>query len=196
MSFELLSERLQEIARNLDDKMPDIIATQSMVELQGEWEDRIALYGKNTNGDNIGTYSTKPAYFSESEFIRKDKFKPQGKDGFKGQRITYDKKKGTAKISKKVKPKSMFLQGGYNQFRDIQGRETPNVNLKFSGSMLGAYRVYKIGNEVLFGNADLLEHKKTEGNTKRFGEWSALTEGEKGFLKESIIKEAIIVAKQ
>jgi hypothetical protein len=177
MSFELLSERLQEIARNLDDKMPDIIATQSMVELQGEWLDRIALYGKNSDNKDIGTYDKKPEYFSKSKFIRKAAFKPIGKTG------------------KKTKS-TMFLQGGYNQFRDIQDRETPNVNLKFSGSMLGAYRVYKMGNEVLFGNADLLEHKKTEGNTKRFGEWSALTEGEKEFLKEQIIKEAIIVAKQ
>jgi hypothetical protein len=177
MSFELLSERLQEIASNLDAKMPDIIATQSMVELEAEWKDRVFAEGKNSDGQNIGTYSTKPEYFSKSKFIRKAAFKPIGKTG------------------KKTKS-TMFLVGGYNQFRDIQGRETSNVNLKFSGSMESAFRVYKFGSEVLFGNADEFEHKKVEGNTDRFGEWSGLTEREKEFLKESIIKEAIIVAKQ
>ena len=41
MAFEILSDRLQEIARNLDEKMPNIIATQSMVEFEAEWKDRV-----------------------------------------------------------------------------------------------------------------------------------------------------------
>ena len=83
MSFELLSERLAEIASNLDAKMPDIIATQSMVELEAEWKDRVFGEGKNSDNQNIGTYSAKPEYFSKSKFIRKAAFKPIGKTGKK-----------------------------------------------------------------------------------------------------------------
>ncbi len=177
MGFEVLSERLQEIARNLDDQFPTTIAMQSMIELQGEWIDRISLRGENSDGGKIGTYSKKPNYFSKDKFAKGKAFKPIGKTG------------------KKTK-NTMYLQGGYNQFRDINSRETPNVNLKFTGSMEGAFRVYKFGSEVLFGNADNLEHKKVEGNTARFGEWASLTEGEKIFLKEAIVDKAIIVAKK
>ena len=176
MGFEVLSERLAEIARNLDEQFPTTIAMQSMIELQGEWLDRIAR-GENSDNQPIGVYSTKANYFSKDKFARAKAFKPIGKTG------------------KKTKT-TMYLQGGYNQFRDINQRETPEVNLKFSGSMLGAFRVYKFGSEVVFGNADALEHKKVEGNTDRFGEWSALTEGEKEFLKEAIVDKAIIVAKK
>lgn len=177
MSFEILSDRLIEIARNLDAKMPNIIATQSMVEFEAEWKDRVFNKGENSVGESIGTYSTKPNYFSKNEFIRKNAFKPIGK-------------------TKKKTKSTMFLQGGYNEFRDIQGRETPKVNLKFSGSMERAFRVYKFGSEILFGNADKLEHLKVEGNTDRFGEWSNPTLQEQEMLKESIINEAIIIAKE
>lgn len=183
MAFEILSDRLQEIARNLDEKMPNIIATQSMVEFEAEWKDRVFNKGENSDGESIGTYSDKQGYFSKNEFIRKAAFKPIGKTN-----------KGNFKNGKQRK--SMFLQGGYNEFRDIQGRETPKVNLKFSGSMERAFRVYKFGSEVLFGNADKLEHLKVEGNTDRFGEWSNPTLQEQEMLKESIINEAIIIAKE
>ena len=114
--FDLVSDRLSEIARNLDEKMPSLIATQSMVELEAEWKDRIFGRGEMSDGSKIGDYSTKPSYFTKDSFIRANAFKPQGK-----------KNKGNFKNGEQRK--SMYLPGGYSEFRDIQGRENEFVNL-------------------------------------------------------------------
>ena len=164
--------------------MPDLIATQAMVELQGEWLDRIALRGENSDGGKIGDYSTTPTYFSQKSFIRVKSFNPKGKNS------------SNKKFKNGNDRKSMYLVGGYSEFRGIQSRENDFVNLKFGGSMLDSFRVYKFGEEVLFGNASAYENKKVEGNTERFGEWASLTEYEKEFLKGQITDQAIIVSKQ
>lgn len=171
-----LRNHLNDIASRLDAQMPDVIAATCMLDLQAEWQERVFDRGENADGGKIGKYSTKGAYFDESKFIRENTFKPIGKTGKKTKR-------------------SMFLAKGYSQFRAIQSREDAFVNLKFGGSMEGAFRVYKFGKEVLFANGSAYENKKVQGNEDRFGDWASLTEGEKQMLRDSITAEAIIVAK-
>ena len=207
MVFEVLSNRLMELAKELDSKMPTLIATVSMMELQAEWGDRIFKDGLNSSGAPIGTYSQESAYFSKSKFVRQSAFKAQGKRGYKGQRIVESSKvnrdKKTGKTSsggaefkvQKFEVKSMYLSKGYSEFREIQGREETDVNLNLSGSMQAVFKVYKFGTEVLFGNADAMESMKVQGNTERFGDWASMTETEKKNLLESIADEAVIIVK-
>jgi hypothetical protein len=183
MGFEVLSERLAEIARNLDEQFPTTIAMQSMIEVEAEFKDRVFAKGLKTDGSPIGTYSTKPSYFDKDSFIRKASYKPQGKVN-----------KG--KFKNGNQRKSMYLAQGYNQFRDIQGRETPNINLKYSGSEERALRVYKFGSEVLFGNADKTEHIKIESQDEKYGTIFSLSVAEGEFLKQAIVDKVIIVAKK
>lgn len=192
-SFNDIYLHLNGIAKDLDSKMPSLIATTAMVELEAVWKERIFDRGEKTDGSKIGNYSTEPAYYSKDQFIRKSAFKAQGQKGFKGEKITYNKTTGTAKISK-TNPKTMFLQGGYSEFRDIQGRETKHINLKYSGSEERAFRVYKFGNEVVFGNADEMENKKITGQEEKLGEIFDLSLAEQEFLNKEILNQSIIVS--
>lgn len=182
--FDLVSDRLAEIARNLDEKMPSLIATQSMVELEAEWKDRIFGRGEMSDGSKIGNYSTEPAYFTKDSFIRVNAFKPQGK------------KSKESKFKNGNQRQSMYLPGGYSEFRDIQGRENEFVNLKFGGSMERGFRVYKFGNEVLFGNASAVESLKIQGNEDKFGNWTQTSEAEEQNLKNNIADLAVVTAKE
>lgn len=180
MSFSLVSERLKEIAKNLDNKMPNIIATSSMLELMADHKERIFDKGLNTENSKIGEYSVEPSYFSKDSFIRKASFKQQGKE-----------KKG--KFKNGNERKSMYLSKGYSEFRNIQARQTEHVNLKFSGSLESALRIYKFGEDVLYGNNDKKENEKIDGLTKKYSEFISLTLQEREFLKNDITEQAIIV---
>lgn len=182
MSFQDLQLHLQEVAKKLDDQMPEVLEVQIMHELEAEWKERIFGNGLNSDGSKIGEYSTNPSYYTKEAFIRTTAFKPQGKIN-----------KGNFKNGKQRK--SMFLVGGYSEFRKIQGRQNEFVNLKYSGSLERAFRVYKFGNSVLFGNASEPEHLKFTGMEDKFGEFGSLSETEKTILKESIAEHATIIAK-
>lgn len=181
MAFEQLSERLNEIAKKLDEAVPEVALVQSFVELQGDFLQRVFVDGTATDGSKIGQYSTKEEYFSKSQFVKTGAFKPIGKNG-------------DTKFKTVTRPrKSMYLKQGYKEFRDIQGRPTNTVNLDLSGSLKRAYRVFKFGDSVLFGQNDEFEHKKIEGLTDRFGEWQGLTQEEIDRLKESIPEQISII---
>lgn len=181
MSFEALSIHLQDIARQLDEQMPDVGVVQAMNELEAEWKDRVFGRGENADGGEIGQYSTDPAYYSRAAFIRGNAFMPNGKNS-------------SEKTFKNGKPrKSMYLPLGYAELRSIQGRQVDRVNLKYGGSLERAFRVYKFGSEVLFGNADAAEHQKVIGNEERFGDWASLQESEKDYLRTQLADQAIII---
>ena len=182
--FDLVSDRLSEIAKNLDEKMPSLIATQSMIELEAEWKDRIFVRGTMYDGSKIGEYSTKPTYYTKDAFIRQSAFKPQGKTS------------KDSKFKNGKQRKSMFLQGGYSEFRGIQSRQNQFVDLDFSSSMRGAFRVYKFGNEVVFGNASTVENLKVQGNEDRYGKWTLTNEIEEQNLRDSITDLSILTAKE
>ena len=192
MGFADVSEYMRKVAVGLDEKMPSLIAVEALAEFEAAWKERIFDRGETTNGDKIGDYSTTPAYFGKEKFIRKSAFKAQGQKGYKGEKITYNKKTGSATISKS-NPKTMYLSKGYTEFRDIQGRETKHVNLKFSGSEERAFRTYKFGNEALFGNADSFEHGKIQGQEDKYDEFLTPNQKEEDILSNAIINQAIIV---
>ena len=179
MGFADVSEYMRKVAVGLDEKMPSLIAVEALAEFEAAWKERIFDRGETTNGDKIGDYSTTPAYFGKEKFIRKSAFKPLGKPDKNDVR---HKTKST-----------MYLSKGYTEFRDIQGRETKHVNLKFSGSEERAFRTYKFGNEALFGNADAFEHGKIQGQEDKYDEFLTPNQKEEDILSNAIINQAIIV---
>jgi len=180
MGFEALDIRLHEIAANLDRQMPDIIAQAVMIELSAQHKERIFGKGIRTDGTPIGEYSTKPAYYAKDSFIRKGAFKPLGKPNKDGKRRTNT---------------TMFLQGGYSELRDIQGRTTETKNLKYSGSLEKNIQVGKFGNSTAYGTTDSAESDKFNGLEEQY-EAFGLSEEEKEFVKTEITDQAIVVAKQ
>jgi hypothetical protein len=178
MAFQDVSIKLNEIANKLDQVMPDIIAVQVMNELMAMHKKRIFDDGLNTDGAKLGEYSTTEKYFAKDKFIRKSAFKGVGKPNKEGKR-----KANT----------TMFLAKGYSEFRDIQGRKTDHINLKFSGSLEGNIFPLKEGNAVLYGTTDVNESIKFDGLEDRF-EVFGLSIQETEFLKNEITEQAILVA--
>lgn len=207
MAFSDLSNRLTDLSAQLDTKMPDVLAVSVMSELMAMHKKRIFDDGLNTKGEQIGEYSTGKnkdgeqvgAYYSESDFVRKSAFKPQGKDP-KNQIKTsvFDistKKKKSVQIKKNyTERKTMFLPKGYSEFRDIQGRKTDYINFKLSGSLEAGINVVKNDNSALYGTTSAFESNKFEGLEERFDGVFGLTLVEQQFLKDEITDQAIVIA--
>ncbi len=186
--FSEITDRLFKIAGELDARLPDAISTISMVDLMGEWKERIFVQGLDSNGNKIGTYSTKPSYFTVNQFAREKAIKPRGKGKTPNEINTKPFKNGN-------KRKSMYFPTGYSGLRTLQSRPIGYVNLAYRLSLRDAFRVYKFGDAVLFGNADENEDVKMKGNEERFDtDISKMTLEEKDFLKESIIEQAVLIA--
>lgn len=127
---------------------------------------RITRKGLSTSMNKIGDYSTKTMYASKEQFVKTGSFKAVGKRGFKGERIV---KSGEKYKIVKTKPKTMFLQNGYKEFREVQGREGAFVNLEYTGSMLGDLDVGRSGSDVVVGFGNERESKKRKALEKKYG---------------------------
>lgn len=121
MDIKAHVERLRQLADRTSIEEALRIRIPAANKLLAATKNRIIQQGKATDGSKIGTYSTKPYYASRKSFVKKGAFKAQGKAG---------KRKGA---------KSMYLQGGYAQFRSIQGRESAFVNAELSGDLMLSY---------------------------------------------------------
>lgn len=157
---------LNNLNEALKDKLKEInegsfrASVAAATALKAEMLDRIFGQGKDSTGGKIGSYSTKPYYADKESFIRKGSFKPVGKYGDK--KFTTGKKKGQPH-------QSMYLKGGYKEFRDIQGRQTQAVDLKLSGSLFNAIVLAQENNTTLIGITSQRESNKRKGNEKHFG---------------------------
>lgn len=180
-TFASFQERIHQIGTNLDSMMPDVIATAIFGELEAMYKRRIFDNGLKSDGSQIGEYSNKPIYVGKDEFVRKAAFKPHGKPDANGK--------------KRTKNKTMFIAGGYSEFRSIQGRETNHINFKYSGSEERAFKTMKFGNAALFGNTDLNESIKIESQQEKFGNTFELSEGEKQFIRDEIQDKAVVTIK-
>lgn len=83
-------------------------------------KNRITDEGRASDGSKIGSYSTKPAYYSRKKFVKKGAFKGVGKNGGKPR-------------------KTMYIADGYKGFRGVQGLQTAFVNMELSGDLMLSY---------------------------------------------------------
>lgn len=156
-----LNDLLAEIERDLHDR----VLLSGAVALQGEMQQRIFSEGKDSMGNQIGTYSQKPAYFTEDQFVRKEAFEKIGKSG--GETIVYDidtrKKRRVAVTNEFRERKSMFLKRGYAEFREIQGRQSDYKDFHLSGSLRNNLSIGRNGDAHEIGFTDERESLKRKG---------------------------------
>lgn len=203
-SFDAFADMLESLVKELDSKMPDKVSMAIMVEAMDLHKKRIFERGEKTEGQKIGTYNDDPNYYSKDTFIRESAFKAQGKNEVGLDAFGKKKKRATVaafdiKTRKKVsvavrngnkERTSMFLPGGYKEFRDIQGRQTAFVDWKFSGSAERSLNVVKIGQPVYYGVTDAKESKKFDGLTDKFGEVLPLSNEEKLYITDELTQAA------
>lgn len=154
--------------------------------------------GVGTNGNKIGSYSTKPMYAGPAQFIKRGAFKAQGKRGNIGDRLiptartrtnsvrANPLKYSTYTIAKpNYKPrKTMYLADGYKELRAIQGLEVGYMDLNYSGNMAKDYQMQQVAREVLLGMVGRVG--QYQGLTTRFGAFYPPSASEKAVYFEAV----------
>lgn len=164
MTPEEYISKLRQLRDSATEKAVQQILVPNGNELLANIKNRIVRDKKNSSGGQIGTYSTKPMYASQKQFDKKSAFNPGVRAEVSSYRSTSIKinpktllvKKGKTNYEtiSKQKMKTMYLQEGYKQLRDIQGKPTDGVNVNYTGSTNLSYQLQAKGKEVLLGFTD------------------------------------------
>lgn len=193
MTPEEYNERLTELYGLVSGDITADTIVPAARELLFEIKNRIANEGQNSNGVNIGEYSTKPIYVTPQNFVSPGAFAPGGKIGAKGSKsvltrhvkqadklgngrgfLKYlDGKKGkhyTQLKNDHSDYKSMYLAEGYSELRQIQGLRIDIVNLTYRGDLLMSYQMQKISQYVLLGLTEESSVLKRSGLEKKYGD--------------------------
>jgi hypothetical protein len=160
--------RLQNLSANLQAQGVADIYVPAGNALRAKVINRIVNEGKGTNGQSLGQYSTTPAYYERQQFDKQGAFKPQGKRGSRPE------------------AKTMYLEQGYRQLRDIQGKETGFKNFEYRGDMIKDFQQgFQSDNAFVIGFTDIVQSKKRKGNELKSGSAFAASDEElEAFNKE------------
>lgn len=161
MTLAEYDKRLQEL-HGLTDSLVNLVIAPNGIKLLLQIIRRIQKEGKSSTGSSIGSYSTKPNYFSKSSFINHGAFRPEGKSasgdllvpkyylgesGFVSIPLTKKGKPVQRKTKTFVQVKtnyqqrtSMYLSGGYKELRNIQGLQTGHVDQTYSGKTISDFQ--------------------------------------------------------
>lgn len=161
---------IDNILKNLDGKLKKIAKPKTMIReiattLLGSITRRVHNDGQDVNNTPIGKYSTKLMLATKNQFKNKSKFK---QSVIKSTEIVFSSniktRKTKAKKFKTIKqplwikfPKAkkaapvMMIEGGYRDFRNIQGMDAMNVNLNYSGKLKADFGFAQLNNDYVLG---------------------------------------------
>lgn len=174
---------LDEYFANLDRKLAELQKLDWMREpVQDAHAEHVKLlFNKGEGGEgNVGKYSTKTMLATEKQFVNKSKFKQSVDEDGKPLWIKF-------KRAKKAVP-VMILDGGYKQFRQIQGRESNFVNLNYGGDLFRDFStsLQKFSGAWVTGTKRKENSNKVEWLSDKYGEktFGLQTETKKQFLSD------------
>lgn len=193
MTIQEYEQRLKDLY-GLQGSLAELVIAPAATELLRKIKARI-LKGGNSDGGQIGQYSTKPLYAERSEFAKPSAFKPIGKNKGIGDRLVptfllnQSKKliKGPQFLSivdknnkrkysrySQVKNdyterKTMYIEEGYKGLRDIQSLQTGHIDLKYRGDLLNDYQQQVLAQSVVQGFTQDKEVEKRKGIESRLG---------------------------
>lgn len=170
MTLDQYNTRLAQLISESAERATTRIVVPAANELLAKIKNRIIQKGENSTGGKIGNYSTKPGYYSKKQFVKQSAFKPVGKTG------------------KRTKS-TMYLQSGYKQLRQIQGRESSQVNLQYSGSTILAYQLQALPKYVVIGFLSKEASKIRQSNENKYGKVFYATNQEMKDYNDQIIAE-------
>lgn len=169
-----LPEYLEELFNTLSEQSEERVTIVGGKALEKNLKKRIFNEGKATNDVLIrGKYSKIPNYYEKDQFVVKGAFKPIGKNDTTKISTKTSKsgvEKDTIKVTKRKDKNvsSMYLAGGYEQFRRIQGRQVNFVDLNLSGSLLGNIQLVRDDGKTLLVITDNTEIEKSERLEKMY----------------------------
>ncbi|KAB1228447.1 hypothetical protein [Chryseobacterium viscerum] len=146
--YEKLIRKYEDYRKELPEILETKILEETAAELQVKVKKRIFENGLDTNGNIIAnSYSTKPITVKKEVFIKPGSFK--GK-------------------------KSMRLEYGYKELREIQRLPTSKVNLDYSGKLKKNIRISRSHRSIVLGVSNIEDAEKVRQleekyKTKIFG---------------------------
>ena len=157
------------------ERVLDSILLPAANKVIAQFKRRVFNDGEAASGAKIGNYSTKPAEFSMQQFVKKSTFIGDSDGG-----------------------DTMQFEGGYKEFRQLQGRQTEFVDLRLSGSLENSIQLVKDDdNAVLIAITSEGEAKKARENEKRFRKSIfSLSENEKKTFNEALLSRAEKIIKR
>lgn len=170
-----------ELQRKIEAKIADLnvakLIFEPASEVHGMMIQRLFDEGEGAQG-KLGNYSTEPNYFTKSQFKKTGAFRGKGKTG-------ETKKKNGEPY------KSMYLEDGYKELREIQGYESGFVNLQYSKDLRNDFSTgLKIkGDTVVAVVKRGINDKKVGWLSEKYGDKTfKLTDSEKKFFAKEVGK--------
>lgn len=145
MSYAEQINTLKRLQEGVKTSFMDRYSLAFVKEVQSLMIVRIFQKGLNSTNGSIGAYSTEEIRMSRSQFPQKSKFKPAKKGG-----------------------KSMLFEGGYSEFRTLNGRTVSVVNLNLFGDLQTSLQAGMSGGGFVVGIVGAENAKKSTGNEKHF----------------------------
>ena len=185
MTMDSLIERMEQLnTAFVGGDLVDLAISPAVAAMLVEIKNRVRNKGEGTDGQALSPYSTKTIYASPEVFV-KGGFVGIGKTKGIGDRLVptirlkYNNvKKNPTRYSRYtlVKPnygqrKTMYLEDGYKELRDVQGLRTDITNMSYSGTMLDEYVQERDGNSIITGLTSELSANKYLGNTAKRGDF-------------------------
>lgn len=173
-----MNQFAQRLVEDQEDLMVQLgISANTMIKM------RIIDTGTNAQGTQFAPYSTRPMLTNCSALTSSACNELVGSK-------TKRRERQWVTINKGGKNVRLFqLEGGYKEYRDVQGRQTAFVDFSFSGRMwanvdlISTYQQHKAG-EVVIGAKEQENKDKLAGNTKLRGAILDLSPSEVDQLKK------------
>jgi len=144
--------------------------------MYAEFVQRIFSKGLAADGSPIGSYSTKPAYFSPKQ--KGAAGVPKPRIGLPTTRVVKGKRvpalspigKNGQTVFKNGRPhKTAYVKDGYKGFRKLVGRQSGKVDLNLTGSLFLSVQLATTKSGVILFFATRNEAEKARGNELKFG---------------------------
>lgn len=190
MTLAEYDKRLQDV-HGLTDSLVNLVIAPNGIRMLLSIINRVQKEGRSATGSSIGGYSEKPGYFAKSAFTNPGAFQPVGKSssgdllvpsyflgsfGYVAQPITKSGKPSKRKTKTYIQVKtnyqqrtSMYLQGGYKEFRSVQGLEAGYVNLTYSGKLFADFQAETDATGMNLGFTTIRSSLIRQGQEKHWG---------------------------
>jgi hypothetical protein len=143
------ADKLNLFIGNFDNLIADTFESATF-NLLADIKTRVFGEHEDTSGGKLGQYSTKPTLIGAKSFINKG----GANTFFEAQKKKEDGKWRT------VKGKHLFvLDGGYKELRQIQGRQTAEIDLQYSFELAKSGLTTKIGMECIKLSLQIYYHR-------------------------------------
>lgn len=173
-----------EFQRKLEAKIADLNTAKLIFPIAQETQRRLIkrLFdeGEGAQG-KLGSYSTDSGYYTKKQFKNKGAFKAKGKTG-------------KTKFDNGEPHKSMYLEDGYKELKQVQGYESSFVNLQYSKDLRNDFSTGLMikGDKVLSVVKRGINADKTKWLSDKYGEKTFKhTEEEKTFFRTEVSKELV-----